>query len=307
MPITDNTFTAAELEAALTANPNLLNEIKTPLVARKFVVQDEAEHNAFKTNLETTVSSNLTKTHADKLEADVLELTGIKKDANEKYYDYFKRATTSKLSAVKQLETELEALKKNPNPSAQDKARIEQLEQGIADKDKAIADLQKESATKIKTLSVGSVIDAAIAGLRSKYRADLPASMIELAEKKIKDDLIAAAEVQDDGTITFKGADGKVTLDAGYKPKAADALVAEMMKDVIDAGKQQTGAGSKEGSQGPAGGTGKAGEKVVVTSLPAEVKTKVDLSSFLLKSGYLDGTEDFTKAFDTLGANLPLR
>jgi hypothetical protein len=114
MAITDNSFTADELNAAITAKPELIETLKGTLSGKSFVVKTAEEHQAFITEHEGIVAGKKTKEHADLLEKDVLELTGIAKLPNEKYYDYFKRATAEKLAATKALESELAEIKANP-------------------------------------------------------------------------------------------------------------------------------------------------------------------------------------------------
>ena len=76
------------------------------------------------------------------------------------------------------------------------------------------------------------------------------------------------------------------------------------MKSIIDTGKQAGGAGSQQQQQQQQVG---AGGKTVITTVPADVKTKVQLTEHLLKSGYMEGDQDFTDTFTKLGAELPLK
>lgn len=312
MPITENKFTGDELTAALTANSAELTPIiKGVLGNLKYVVRDEAEETTFKTNYESTVVGTKTKEFADKLEADVLALTGIKKkDANEKYYDYFKRATTEKLAAVTALQTELDALKLNHNPSAADKKRIEQLEAAVLEKETALTTHKTEAQKQIAQLKVGNELAAEVAKLRTRYKADIPAGVIEIVEKTAMQQLLAIAVVQDDGKVTYMGPDGKPIVDtANYQPKTADKLLEDALKDILDPGKVQPGAGSGAPGAGgaPAPGAGGNGKKTVVTVLPPDVKSKVQLTDYLLKMGYTQDEEDFNKVYSELGKALPLR
>lgn len=313
MPITENNFTDVELTAALTANKDALMPVITKVLASddfKFVVQDPNQHKEFLTNHEKLVADKVTLKHATDLEKDVLELTGInKKDPNEKYYDYFKRATSEKLATVNALQQEVNTLKDKSNPSAADQARIKQLEAAIekTNNDRKVELSAKDK--KIHELTVGNHIGSVLAGIRQSYRKDLPADLVTLAEQNTIAKLTAMAKVKDDNTIEFLQADGTVALDqTTMKPLKAEDLVKSELKSLIDAGRQQQGAGSGTPGSGATGEpAGAAGAKVEITSIPADVKTKIGLSEYLMKMGYTDLDPKFTTYMDQFGKNLPLR
>jgi len=307
MAITENKFTSAELKAAVEANPDLLNEVVPVLTEREYTVQDKATHETFKTNFEANLMRDKTREWAEKLEADVLEMTGIPKiDANEKYYDYFKRATGQKLQSVTKLEKELGDLKSKSNPSEADKVRIKQLEDGIKEKEAEFSTKLAEKDQELKKYRTLAPIESAIAKLRASFKKDLPASVVELVVEKSKSDLEGSANFDEQGRLYFKGADGKPLVnpaDMSYLGPE-DVLKSQHLKDVIDTGQQQPGSGS----QPPTGGAPapKAGEKVPFTGFPTEVRTKTDASDYLIKLGIPHGTPEFDTAYKTAEA-LPLR
>lgn len=311
MAITDKNFTGQELAEALKETPSLMDIIKGVLKVEKVTVRSEAEETAFVTNLETTTISKKTKEHAEALEKDVKELTGIeKKDDQEKYYDYFKRAVTEKLGSVKKIEDELELLKKSHTPSEADKKRITQLEDELTK-------LKTETTTKLQAkekevldLKVGGEIEVAMAKVRATYKQDIPADIIKVVEDNLRAELIANAKYQDDGVLTIIGSDKNVILDpATYKPQNVENIITERLKSVIDEGKKQTGAGSGEGTQGKnqqaQGASGKAFTRLTAT--PASAKTKVQLSTHMLTLGYLQDSKEYQEDYDKFAATLPLR
>lgn len=317
MPITENKFTAEELSTAVAANPELLNVVTGHLKSNKFVVQNEAEHQQFLTNHENVIVARKTGEHAATIEKDVYDLTGIQKTGDEKYYEYLKRAFKDKIGDVEKLQGELKTLKeKGGNTSEVDKQRIVELEKKITEtengykekltaKDKQLLDTQTEFA-----------ISAKLADIRAKYKANIPESLIKLAEKAVTDELKGKARIMDvDGTPTLVFVDDKgapVIDQTTMRAAGVEYFIgkADALKDLIDPGKQQGGSGTPPG--GPAGGganggEGGSGEAGKYTGLPATVKTKVGLTDHLKQLGIMDGTPEFSEIFDRDGANLPLR
>jgi hypothetical protein len=312
MAITDNQFTADEFKAAVTTNRDaLIPVIKSVLSSDfKFVVQDETEHNTFRTNLESEVVGRKTSEWAQNLEKDVKELTGIdKRDANEKYYDYFKRATTEKLSKLQQVEAELADLRAKGNPSAADKARIQQLEQGLQQKEAEHKAELTAREKRIHELTVGNVLTGELAQLRAKYKKDIPEGIIKTVEQVAINNLLSMAQLQEGGKIVFLDDKGAPLVDAAtLLPKSATTLLTEQLKDLIDTGRQQNGAGSgpNNNGNGQHNNNGNNGAPVF-PGLPADVKSQIQLTEYLLKLGFLQGTPEFNKLFMENGKNLPLR
>jgi chorismate mutase len=312
MPITENNFTGDELRAAITANKDVLLPIVRGVLSTdlKMTVQDEAEHNTFKQNYENEIVGRKTGEWAQLLEKDVKELTGIDKTGNdEKYYDYFKRATSTALAERNTLKTELATLKSQHNPTAADKARIEQLEQGLATKETEFGTEKQKLQSKIHELTVGNNLAGGLAKIRSLYKKDIDPSIIETVERVAVQDLTKMAEVQADGKLIYKGEDGKVLTDQVlYQPLTGEQLLMERLKGLIDAGRQQQGAGGAAGGAAGAAGDGGAPEGAQpITALPAEVTTKLKLTEYMQKMGWTTSNPEWNKTFDKLGAKLPLK
>lgn len=310
MPITENSFTAPELKAALEANRDALLPVVRGVLGNdfKFVVQDEAEHNTFKTNFEADLVGRKTSEWATQLEKDVEEMTGIKKkDAQEKYYDYFKRATGEALAERNTLKTELDSLRAKGNPSEADKKRIQQLEQGLQQKETEYRTQLQERDKRIHELQVGTELQNGLAKLRTRYKKDIPQDIIDTVEGVALQSLIGIAKIQDDGKITFLDAEGKPIVDpTNYQPQTGEKLLETKLASLIDTTKKQEGAGSGPGSAGPAGQGGGAGAPKW-EGMPATVKTRIQLTEHLLHLGFTQGSDDFNKLFDEHGKGLPLK
>jgi hypothetical protein len=301
MPITENKFTAEELKAAVEANKELLPIVTGFLTTdQKMIVRTPAEEATFKTNFEATIAADLTKNHAEKLEADVKALTGIDKvDANEKYYDYFKRATKKALESVTTLQNELAELRGKANLTDAEKARIKQLEKGIEDKETEWKTKYSELEKTHKRTQAEAVVKADAAKLRSKFKADLPASVIEILEKTAVDDLVNNSTVAEDGTLIFLDAEKKPINDpTTFKPKTAEAILADKhFKDIIDTGKKVEGPGTGTGTQGQQGQQGGGGAAFTWGGVPAGVKSQRGVTDHLLKAGVLQDSKEWMEVF----------
>lgn len=310
MPITENTFTGDELKGALSANKDALLPIIKGVLGTdyKYVVQDEQEHATFKTNYENDVVARKTSEWATNLEKDVKELTGIDKtDPNEKYYDYFKRATKTVKESVAPLQAELDRLKKAGNPNAADQARIKQLEDAIVEEKTRYGTEIDGYKKKIHDLTVGNNLVTALAAIRGKYKKDIPPAIIETVEKVTLQELIGIAKVQDDGKVTYLDKDGKPLVNTStYQPLTEAELLEQRLKDLIDTGRQQGGAGG--GAPEGGGGAGAAGDPPAeIKDIPATVKTKKDLTDHLLSLGWTTSHPKWNETFAKFGAKLPLK
>lgn len=301
MPITENTFTADELKAAITANPAINDLISG------FILDDANKELPARQKLESGFIAPYTSRQAAQFEKMVEETTGIKKkDANEKYYDYVARALSETKGSLEPLKTELETLRKTGNPSEADKKRIQQLE-GLLQEEKGKFTTQlQEKEARIHELTVGGEIRSGVAAVRGSYRKDLPASIVAIAENTVVADLLKSSKQQEDGTITFLDGKGDVIINKQtYAPETAENIVRERLKDLLDVQQQKTGTGTNEGSQGQQ--QYQKGEKGTFTGIPATVKTQVELTDHLLALGYVAGAKEYNEIWDKEASKLPLR
>lgn len=294
MAITDNVFTAEEFDTALSTNPELFN-----IVQGKILEKDD-----YKKRFEPAFASDFTKRTADLIEADTLKLTGIAKKPQEKYYDYWQRAIgevkTNFASEQQRLTNEITLLKDKSNPDAATKARIEQLEKQLTDKDTEFATFKTNSSQEVNAAKVSAKLEASIPQL--KIKAGLPEDLVKIAMENTVAKLLKSAQVQEDGTITFLDADGKVRQNTStYKPLTALEALNLELKTIVDEGVKQPGAGSNPGNENPP----KEGSKF--TGVPATVTTQVQLSEHLLSLGIMDGSKEWNEIFKEHGAKLKLR
>lgn len=300
MAITENSFTAEEFTGALQANPALVDLVSG------FIVADANKEHPLRKKIEDPLVSPVTSRHATELEKIVKEYTGEdKSDANEKYYDYAKRAFGKVKGTLAALTAERDTLKAKSTESLTqaERDRLALLETAVANKDKDWGEKLTAKEKEIADLKVATTTEKAFSKIRTKYKADIPPMFIQLAEEKAMQEISKIAKVQENGAVTFLDAQGKVILNQStFQPATAEEIAEPFLKDLIDTGKKTEGAGSKEDTAGKDTGT-----KGKFTAVPASVKTRVQLTEHLFALGYLDTDEDFTKIMEEHGKKLPLR
>lgn len=296
MAITDGTFDAAEFEAALTANPALLDHVRPGLTKLGITPYSATE---FDTALGTKIGEKISEVHSA-YDKDIQALTGETKGGTEKSYDYLKRAVGVVLTARQTKIAELERTIADGNGDATLKAQLDQLKdketQYQADiKDRDTKLFQKDVALDIRD------------GLRElKFDGSVKESLRKLAIGNATTNIMELATTEKDAAgnehIRYVR-DGKVLLDDKGQPATAAFLLTKELTDVLDAG--QSGAGG--GGSGGAGG-GKGGKVNVPDTRPADVKTQGQLIDYLLKLGVPQDTDEFDTAYEKLGGlKLPVR
>jgi len=295
MAITDGTFDAAEFEAAVTANPALLDHVRPGLTKLGITPYTQQEYD---TALNTKIGEKTKEIHSA-YEKDALELTGVAKQGNEKAYVYLKRAVGSLLTERQQKISDLEKAIADGGGDATLKAQLQQLQE----KEKTYQADLKDRDEKL----FGKDVDLDIRdGLRSlKFDGSVKESLRKLAINNASANVRKLATLEKDaaGNENIRYVrDGKVVLDKEGKPATAEFLLLEELADVLDAG--QPGAGGGAGAGGAGGGKGKI---TVPETRPATVKNQGQLIDYLLQLGLAQDTEEFDTAFGKLSTGLPLR
>ncbi len=308
MAITDNAFTAAEVQAAVTANPALLAELKTGLTPLGHHAIPKEEYAGFLDTERSRIAAEKTAEIYSKLDDDILSVAGVAKSTpQEKTYDYAKRVLTQLKESPAALQTKITALE--AKVAAGGDQATKDLLQATQAQLKEYQDV-KEPGWK-KTAFEKDVSLAVELGLREhKLKADLPAVLLKPAIAAIKKGLIESAAEDANGNIYFKDDKGQAILD-GVKLADAAYVLRSALGDLIDTGKQQPGGDSKP----PAGGGTKTeiknadGNNIEV---PVGIKSQEELSEFLMTQGLKSHDKDFVKLFADYnkgadGKPLPLR
>ena len=297
MPLTDEDFAPTSLDATL-----------AELKKRGYDPLSQADKDKFTADTETRVAGKITKEVLDNVDAAALESGALPKQANEKSSDYVKRVVAHFKSDATGRAQKIADLEKAIAEGAGDKtmqAQLEALQASDADKTEKLTKAEKANFEKDVLLDVR----VALLGLRfdPTLKESVRNVMVSQATAKVVG--MAATETAADKTVRtvfLDPATQKVLLGEKNQPADAAYLLQKELADVLDAGVQGTGTGSKGGDSAPAK-TGKDGKPVAPTAVPADVKTRRQLGDHLLKLGFLAGGKEYDKAMDTLGKDLPIR
>ena len=289
MPITDNTFDAAELEAAAAANPALLETVKSSLE---------------KLGLRKAIADETTSTLLTGFDTDFAQESGIAREANEKTQAYAKRIIGALKSATTPLQTkitELETAIAAGNGNATMQAQLDQYKQ----KETEWQTKQQDYDTRLFQADVRGDVKLGRVGL--KFTEGLPKSLVELAIGEAEKKIVAMATPQtagDQTTIVYME-NGKVKLGKDNQPATAADLLQEQLKDILDTGVEGAGGGGQGGQRPPK--VDASGNVVVPDALPDTVKNQGQLIDYLVGLGVKKDTDAFDKAFAKFSDKLPLR
>jgi rubrerythrin len=298
-------------------DPNTLKSIESFLAKSGYVVRTaDAEKSFLESHTQREIDS-VTSRFATDLEKDVKTLTGLDKQANEKYYDYFKRATQAKFQKISELEQKIADYEKKGGAGSEQiindlKNQLQSAQQtytqALAEKDKSLNELKSQYFGT----QLNGAWERSIGTMRPKFIDNqFLNSELEIRKAKFFGDHIAE---ESNGQIIYKKkSDGKVLISTkDGKPKSTDEIVDELYKDLIDKKKTQGGSGSGGGGNGGEGGNGgnpPPPDKYKDITIPADkIKTGVQLHDYMVKELKLDqNTKEFGEAFKHFMTTMKLR
>ncbi len=274
------------------------------------------------------ISERVGKIYGD-LDNDILTASGIAKNGVEKTYAYAKRvigalkeqgAQTGELQAqVKTLQEEKASLEKAIAEGAADSETKRQLAQAKTDLEnitKMYTDLNtqyegvKEAHEKeLFGMRVDMELESAVSGL--KFKSSIPESVTKVVLADVRERIKKSATIKEEEggqkSIVYTGADGKTMLDNSLKPlTAAEILHTELEKlGVIDKRKVQTGAGSKQQTDGEPTGIDLTGAKTQVEADELIHKSLVSRGLVIGTSAYQDARDKAWK--DNAITKLPIK
>lgn len=261
----------------------------------------------------TVIGTRIGELHGQ-YDADVLSVTGIAKNQGEKSYDYVKRiladykqkaaGSEALNSQIADLQSQIETYKKT---IAEGKGN-EVISQQLRDAQKQLADTQalfeaknKEWQDKYDGLNSQyqqSLIDAefskALQGI--KFKAIYPESVQRTLVDSAKRTILAAAKpdwVDENGTkkLVFRDAAGNIMTNQENRlnPFTPGELLQRELKDVLDTGRKQIGAGT-QGFQGNGG----AGGALDLTGITNQVDADDAIRKHLMRLGFTRGSKEFS-------------
>lgn len=249
-----------------------------------------------------------------RLDTTIEKATGIKRDGDEKTYNYLERAATAVKANAEQFKAEVAKLteenaklQKAIADGTSDTATKEKL--GQAEKDlaaireqyatlKSEYDGAKEQFTKdLFHVKIENSVATAFSGV--KFKESLSPAVVELAKKTVLEKITAsnpATENTEDGgkMIVFKDAQG-VTMrnpDNGLKPYTVGELVTKELTalGVLASKRTQTGSGGNGGNGGNGGGS-------TVVDVSA-ARTQSEAYEIIAKTLFARGIANGSKEFD---------
>lgn len=268
-------------------------------------------------------------------DADILSITGIKKNDGEKSYDYAKRvlgeyktkvesANTiqAQLTAAKAQVTELQAkLEKGAGDETlkqqlkDAKAQVTQLQTQLQTKETEFNTKKAEFDKTIKDTHIDYAFKAATSGLKFKAGITEPIQRTLLSAAKAEVLAKGTPDFIDDGNggkkLVMRGADGNILNNPknNLNPYTMQELVMETsLKDVIDTGRKQNGGGTGTGGTG-AGGTGGT---LDLSGIKSQVEADKVIEAHLLANGLTRDSQEFADQSMQLRtennvASLPIR
>lgn len=262
----------------------------------------------------TVIGARIGELHGQ-YDNDVLSVTGIAKNQGEKSYDYVKRILgdyKQKAAGAEALNTQITELKTQiegyKNTIAEGKGN-EAVAQQLKDAQKQLADTQalfetknKEWEEKYNSLNnqyqqilIDAEFSKALQGMKFKsiYPESVQKTLIESAKRTV----LSTAKpdwVEENGVrkLVFRDAAGNIMTNQENRlnPFTPGELLQRELKDVLDTGRQQRGAGT----QGNQGGSGGAGGSLDLTGITNQVDADNAISKHLMGLGYTRGSKEFS-------------
>lgn len=287
------------------ATPEYQQIVKEALAKKDFVIQAKDEHqqylDRFKADvLEKEMPTKVSELHS-RYDKDIKDLFGVDRETNEKSYDYLKRAASAKLTELNSSAQKIRDLEQAIATGTGGKALQAKLEQ----EEQRFKTLLKERDSKIQELEQKSTITAKSADVKLLY-GDLKKSFIkqlpplfERSEAAILDEVIRNSVIKD-GKLYMANADGSIRKDGSFNEVTVESYLRSEFKDVIEQQKKTGGAGSP-----PSGGAdpGLDPKALKPDNFPMrdDIKTKAQLTDYMLSLGLKQGTPEFMAIWKKYG------
>ena len=263
---------------------------------------------------QTIIGSRIGEVHG-MYDTDILASTNIAKNQGEKSYDYMKRA----FDEIKRVQPDTAVLNQRIATLESQKLDIEQkgdsvtmqqlndqrslttqLQQQLADRDKTIADQGSDYKQQVTAIKVESEFSTALAQI--KIKSEIPDSVKSIIISSAKANILKSSSpdwIESDGvkSLVFRDAKGQIRNNPanGLNPFSCLDLLNGELKDIIDTGVAQKGAGTGASSTNTT--------VISVTSL-SSAKNKKEANEIihrhLMAEGVASGTKEYLDQSTTL-------
>lgn len=229
----------------ITGNDDLVKEVVPKLSSRGFIVRSADEEKSFLTSylqrndVRDGIVAPAIKDLHDRYDNDIFELTGERKGANEKTYDFLKR----KITEIKASKIEDPVLKE----------QLTTLQRSLEDKEKnhkkVVEDIESKYFGREIDLNVSLALDKVNIAVPAQLKSDDEIqSYVNSQKQMMKRDFLSSltAKKDNDGNIVFYEGDKQMMSTTDGKPLKASDLIQQRYGYYIakDSGRQQGGAGS---------------------------------------------------------------
>ncbi len=270
--------------------------------ADDFVIRTTAEETLYLDNfkaseVEKAIDPKIKEVHS-KYDDYIFDVTGLKKNAGEKTFDFVKRIAADlkgKADKLPEFEQEISGLKEKVGKNADAKllADLESTKSAFASfktlKEKELDDLRKETDLSTRR----AIIEAEVNSF--EFDPSIKEPVLKVYKDTIVNTLLQKSETRD-AKLVFLDDNGNPLRNQAKNlaEYTANEIIAERMRDVIKQKRNIPGP--------PAPGDPKQSPKAI----PDGIKTKVELATHLMKEGYKRNTKEYDEIYSELGAELPL-
>lgn len=303
MPLTEEEIQQVN-EAIQNGQPLTDLEPLKPLIGHEALVIDTKK--GIQTLTDSAVQKAIderTNEWAGSLEKDIKELTGIEKEPNEKYYQYYKRAIPAVKGdpqRVQELESQLEELKKDGKFDPMLKKELDELKtqqsKMTETHQQELKRLQEEKTQYIKRTE----ISRGLTGL--KFKDSLPEGVVARErEYAVNQMLNQPSEIREqDGRteLVFLDENGQALRNADNTYMQAHQIASKLLADSLADGTGGKGAGSNSGKGGGAPKPAKSGADFGVNfDIPEEIESMEELDDFLKEQGIASNSKEYGKIY----------
>lgn len=280
-----------------------------------FIVRTEAEEKSFLENYglkieEEKVGMATKKIYNDIDNEVVFKLTGQKRKMieGEKSSEFYSRVLLdykSKAEKAGILEKEIADLKKQIADGTADKKTLADLE-SVQKAYKELEDTKTKEVTDLRTqfekYKDQTEIISASSGLM--FKKNIPETAIKSLVNQVISELTSVASRQDGKLVFLKDGVPMRNPHNALNPYTADELLKERLKDVLDINRKiDGGPGLNQEVAKEYDTTGKLTKIAMI--IPDSIKTKEDLSKFLVSQKLLRGSQEYILAYKEYSTSLP--
>jgi len=265
------------------------------------------EHKTFLENYEKDAVDKQLKSRVSEIhqqyDDDLFKLTGKRKAPNQKTYNFLDEIMNDLEEKAKNaplLQAQIDQLKddiKNGKGAEQISKDLESVKKQYADDKKKWDDEKSELLTGKQEMQLSNELDKALVGF--KYKESIPEDVRNIMIRSAKEKLVKSAKIVDNQLIFIDKEGATIrNKDNALNPFTAAEMLREELKSIIGEERKIEGTGVKPEI------TGEGDKKDIHISIPPTIRTKEELSEFLLNKGLTRDSEEYKIAYAKYSGNL---